>query len=456
MISIPLSEYNELKTLVVTLSDIAKKQEEENKRLQEQINLLRNGRKSNTSSTPPSHDIGRSNSKNLRIKTGRKSGGQHGHKGVTLEMKEEPDEVIDYKPDYCHNCGTDLQQVDSEITDRKQEVVIPPIQVQYLEHRSHTKKCPICGTCCIGCLPDHLKAPIQYGASVSAMAAYFSVYQYLPYKRMAGLFRDIFSMPISEGSIDNLLGRSAQKALSVYEIIRQKIQGSKVVGGDETGCAVGGKKGWFHTWQNDKLTFIAASLNRGYKTIETYFKDGFVKAVYVSDCWAAQLKTPALRHQLCIAHLLRELTNFEDALFCAWSKEMKQLLQDAIVLKKQLSIADYNATPLSVVQLETRLANLLQQDYTTCHRKVQAFIKRLIKNKESIFTFLYYHDVPPDNNGSERAIRNVKVKTKVSGQFRTEKGANRFAILRSVIDTTIKNSQNVFQALVALEHLVPT
>ena len=445
------------------MSDKVKKQEEENKnqreenkKLQEQINLLRNGRKSNTSSTPPSHDIGRSNSKNLRIKTGRKSGGQHGHKGTTLEMKEDPDEVIDYKPDYCSNCGTDLQQVDSEITDRKQEVVIPPIQVQYLEHRSHTKKCPICGACCIGYLPDHLKGPIQYGASVSAMAAYFSVYQYLPYKRMAKMFRDVFSVPISEGSIDNLLKHSAQKAFAVYDIIRLKITAGHVVGGDETGCAVGGKKGWFHVWQNNTLTFIAASLNRGYKTIETYFKDGFVKAVYVSDCWAAQLKVSALRHQLCIAHLLRELTNFEDALFCTWSKKMKQLLQEAIVLKKQLTMVDFNEPPPAVLQLQTKLEHLLQEDCTASHRKVRAFIRRLVKNKDSILTFLYYQDVPPDNNGSERAIRNVKVKTKVSGQFRTEKGANRFAILRSVIDTTIKNSQNVFQALVALEKLSPS
>jgi transposase len=429
---------------------------EENKKLREEINLLRNGRKSNTSSTPPSHDIGRSNSKNLRLKTGRKSGGQHGHKGATLEMKENPDEVIDYKPDYCSNCGADLQQVDSEVTERKQEVVIPPIQVQYLEHRSHTKACPCCGVSCIGHLPEHLKASIQYGASVAAIVAYFSVYQYLPYKRMAMMFQDIFRMPISEGSIDNLLARSAKKAASIYEVIRQQIQGSKVVGSDETGCAVGGKKGWFHAWQNNKLTFIVASLNRGYKTVETYFKDGFAKAIYVSDCWAAQLKVPAYRHQLCIVHLLRELTNFEDALFCTWSKKMKQLLQEAIVLKKQLSMTDYNEPPPTVTQLQSRLENLLQQDYTSCHRKVRAFIKRLIKNKEGIFTFLYYHDVPPDNNGSERAIRNVKVKTKVSGQFRTEKGANRFAILRSVIDTTIKNSQNIFQALVALENLTPS
>ena len=63
--------------------------------------------------------------------------------------------------------------------------------------------------------------------------------------------------------------------------------------------------------------------------------------------------------------------------------------------------------------------------------------------------------MPADNNGSERAVRNVKVKTKVSGQFRTEDGAQRFAVLRSVVDTTIKNGQSVIAALTALANLAP-
>jgi hypothetical protein len=57
--------------------------------------------------------------------------------------------------------------------------------------------------------------------------------------------------------------RNTQKALSVYGIIRQQIQGSNVVGSDETGCAISGKKGWVYTWQNNTLTVIAALLNRG-------------------------------------------------------------------------------------------------------------------------------------------------------------------------------------------------
>lgn len=423
--------------------------------LNEEIRLLRNGKSSGTSHTPPSHQIGRPNAKSLRVKTGRKSGGQPGHEGTTLQIKEVPDEIINYIPQYCNGCGKDLQQAVSILQLSRQEVVIPPIQARFVEHRCYSKVCTQCGKVCTDALPAHLIAPIQYGSSVGALVSYLSVYQYMPYHRMKILLKDLFCLPLGEGSIKNLLERMAQRALPFYNIIQQKIQQSEVVGGDETGASCGGKKGWFHTWQTTSLTFIVASLNRGYKTIEQYFPGGFPLSVYVSDCWAAQLKVKAFLHQLCTAHLLRELRNFEDALSCKWSIAMKQLLLDAIALKKQLTPQDYLQPPDSIMQMGERLTQLLQFDHSNCHTKVKAFIQRMIKNKNSILTFLHHAKVPPDNNGSERAIRNVKVKTKISGQFRSERGATRFAILRSVIDTTIKNTQNVFEALTLLTTLEP-
>lgn len=421
--------------------------------LKEEIRLLRNGKNSGTSHTPPSHQIGRPNAKSLRVKTDRKSGGQPGHEGSTLKIKEVPDETINYIPQYCNDCREDLQHAVSILEESRQEVIIPSIQALYVEHRSYSKVCTQCGKVCTAALPGHLNAPIQYSGSVGALVSYLSVYHYIPYHRMRVLLKDLFGLHISEGSIDNLLERTAQKALPFYNTIKQKIQQSQVVGSDETGTSIAGKKGWFHTWQTIGLTFIVASLNRGYKTIEKYFPDGFPLSVYVSDCWAAQLKVKAFLHQLCTAHLLRELRNFEEALYCKWSIEMKQLLQDAIALKKQLIPQDYLQTPAAVIQMEERLNQLLVSDHSAVHIKVQAFIKRMVKNKDSILTFLHHAKVPPDNNGSEQAIRNVKVKTKISGQFRSERGATRFAILRSVIDTTIKNAQNVFEPLSLLANL---
>lgn len=423
--------------------------------LQEEIRLLRNGKNSGTSNTPPSHQIGRSNTQNFRVKTNRKPGGQSGHEGSTLKIKEFPDKTIDHLPQYCPDCGFDLGEIAAIFKASKQEVIIPAVQPVYVEHRSYSKLCSHCGKVCTGGMPGHLKGPIQYGDSVSVLISYLSVYQHIPYNRITVLLKDLFGLPISEGTVDNLLKRTAQKALPFYDTIRERVQQSHVVGSDETGSRFEGRKGWFHVWQTSRLTFIVASMNRGYQTIKEYFADGFPSTVYVSDCWAAQLKVTALAHQLCIAHLLRELRNFEDALACQWSSAMKQLLQDAIVLKKQMQPHDYLAPAGAVITLEQRLTVLLQTDHRTSHKKVKAFARRLNKNRNSILTFLHQLKVPPDNNGSERAVRNVKVKTKISGLFRTEQGAKHFAIIRSVIDTTIKNTNNVFDALALLVNLQP-
>jgi len=257
-----------------------------------------------------------------------------------------------------------------------------PIEARYVAHRSHSKVCTHCSENCIAALPARLTAPIQYGGNIVAMVSYLSVYQHIPYRRIKTLLKDLFALDISEGSIDNMLEYTAQKAIPVYQ------------------------------------------------TIEQYFSNGFPTAVYVSDYWAAQLKVKAYLHQLCVAHLLRELRNFEVALGCAWSISMKVLLQDAIELKKQLTPTQYLKPTAAVIEIEQRLMLLLVTEQSAAHKKVKAFSKRLIKNKNSILTFLYHPKVPPDNNGSERAIRNVKIKTKVSGMFRSQRGATRFAIIR--------------------------
>lgn len=423
--------------------------------LQEQIELLKNGRKSNTSSTPPSQDIGRSNLKNSRVSSTLKPGAQLGHQGSTLEMKENPDKTIEYLPQYCNACGEQLDSKTATLVARKQEIVIPPIVPQYIEHKSYSCTCKKCGHETNSELPPHLKANIQYGADVVSLIGYFSVRHYLPYNRMAEMMGDVFNIPLSQGTVGNMLKSLAQKALPWYEEIKQRIVQSPVIGGDETGVKINGKKAWLFTFQTHILTFLTVSLSRGFDTIQSVFQNGFPISVYVTDCWAAQLKTFAKAHQLCIAHLMRELNNFIEALDCQWSLQMKQLLKQALELKVQLNSDDYLNGNVNVKLLETQLDILLQTELETKHTKVKAFIKRLNKNRNSILTFLHHPKVPPDNNGSERAIRTAKVKMKVSNQFKSLDGAQCFAILRSVIDTTIKNSQNVLKAFSLLAKLPP-
>lgn len=418
--------------------------------MQEEIQLLKNGRNSKTSSTPPSQDISRNYQKSLRKPSSRKSGGQPGHTGNTLLMSDKPDKVIEHRPDYCKQCGEKLAIEESILTSRKQEIALPPITAQYIEHQSYTCTCKKCDFATTSELPEHLKANIQYSPQISAWVAYLSVRQYMSYERIAELMKDCFNIPISEGTIDNMLKNLTEKAQPIYNIIQERVSQSPVVGGDETGLKINTKKGWLFTFQTPSLTFLSVSLSRGFSTILNLFKNGFPVSVYVTDCLAAQLKTPALLHQICLAHLLRELNNFIDVFHCQWAVQMKQLLQSAIQLKSELQPQDYSLANEKVKIISNNLNKLLHSDVSKEHKKVQAFVKRLNKNHDAILPFLYHPKVPPHNNASESAIRNAKVKMKVSNQFKTFEGAYRFSVLRSVIDTTIKNYQNVLDSLVNL------
>jgi transposase len=445
MITIKRSDYEQLLSQNEELRKLVQQ-------LREEIELLKNGHGSKTSSTPPSQDLSRSNSRSLRQSGARKPGGQKDHPGRTLSVSETPDSIVDHMPGVCGCCGCSLENVPAIAQTRRQVVDIPPVKPEYTEHRSFQKVCPDCGGVNRGVYPEEVKAPIQYGKNVKSMVAYLSVYQHLPYKRMTEFFESAYSLPVSQGSVDNILEEMSDKSKGAYEEIRKRISLSEVVGSDETGCRVNGKKHWIHVWQTKLLTFIVSYASRGYSVVEEYFPGGFLNSFYVSDCWASQLKVSALRHQLCIAHLLRELLNFEKSLNSQWSIDMKNLFRRALKLKKHMTCDDYKTAPAEVGELESELDGLLTVDATGFHAKKRAFIKRLIKHKDSIFTFLHHQNVPPDNNASERAVRNVKVKTKVSGQFRNPegKGAERFARIRSIVDTAIKNGQSVFGALECL------
>jgi transposase len=98
-------------------------------------------------------------------------------------------------------------------------------------------------------------------------------------------------------------------------------------------------------------------------------------------------------------------------------------------------------------QFEERLDILLKEPIKKKYPIALRLQNRLTKYRQHLFPFLYYHQVLPDNNGSERAIRNVKVKQKISGQFKSVTVAESFAILRSVIDTSIKNNLNPLHSL---------
>ena len=402
---------------------------------------------SHNSSMPPSSDLF-STQKSLRPVSIKPNGGQLGHKGTTLEMTLTPDKIIDLKSDFCNKCGQSLSQEIFILKAKRQVVEIPPIQPIYEEYRQFSCQCPNCKHDQTTDFPFGVNAPIQYGSSVEAHISYFSVYQYIPFGRLKSLFSQVFSLPLSEGTIGNVLERSAQKCQGFYSHIKTQIAQSKVVGSDETGTKVNGAKWWIWVWQNLLNTFIVASDNRGSKTIDDIWKNGLPNATIISDRWAAQLKIIARNHQICLAHLLRDLIFLEESEKHTFATEFKQLLLDVFELRKTIfkNKQPCQTNSNEAVLLEKRLNDLL---LITIEREnygqTATFQLSMIKHRNFLLPCIYDIDIPPDNNGSERAIRNIKVKQKVSGQFKT--GQNAFCVIRSVIDTLLKRQLQVLPYL---------
>jgi transposase len=369
--------------------------------LERELERYKTRKNSNNSSLPPSKDENRPpRTSSLREKSGRKPGGQPGHEGNTLEMTETPDEIIEHHSCFCPECGKDVSEL-----------------------------------------------PVKYGKSIETLIGYLSVRQYLPFKRLQEIMNDIFKVQISEGGLHLLMNRLASKGADAYEMIRQKVLQSQVIGTDETGVKINGKNHWFWTWQNNRATFIAPSTNRGTTTIIENMSGISGEAVLVHDCWKAHFQTPVKTHQLCTAHLERETKYLEERYRVAWPVRFRAMLREAHKLKKQFTPVDFYSPNHLCSLLEKELDNLLSETLDPKHKELIAFQKRITKYRDYVFTFLYHPNVPPDNNGSERAIRNVKVKQKISGQFKIFGAAENFAILRSIIDTAIKNNQNVVEAL---------
>lgn len=419
------------------------------KNLEAEVALLKNIKNSNNSHIPPSKDENRvKKNQSLREKTDKSVGGQSGHEGTTLKGSIEVDEVIKHSADFCSCCGNDLSTTAETFIASRQIIDVPPIMLKRIEHQIFKKQCS-CGHTMESSFPTYVANPVQYGPNAEALVGYLHTRQYLPYGRMQEFLKDVMGLPVSTGGIHNILQRMTKKAMPFYDKIKERIEQATCIGTDETGQNINGKKYWMWTWQNNKLTYILSSDNRGFKTIEQAFENGLPNAVLVHDRWACQFQTQAKAHQICIAHLLRDLNYINDLYGkkCNWVSNFKTLLQQAIQLKKELIPDDYYYPNVKRQILFDKLKQLLCYSIHEDYPKSKSLQKKLLAKQHCILYFLLQPNVPPDNNGSERSIRNVKVKQKISGQFKSNDSANMFAILRSIIDTTIKSGQNVLNAL---------
>lgn len=404
---------------------------------------------SHNSSVPPSQEslaakaIRRTQS--LRKKSNRKNGGQFGHPGSTLETSTSPDFIEEHKPHYCECCGVSLEGAESVCRGTSQVVDIPLPRPQVKEHRSfdvtcscgHINKCP---------LPKECSKRISYGNTIQALVAFLSHVQCVSFERICEILKEIFSLPISQGTVRNMLTKIGTKSKSVCEEIRRRIVESAVVGADETGQYVSRALQWAWIFQTDKLTYVYQDKSRGMEAIDKHFPSGLPYSVLVTDRHSSYFNMNVKSHQVCLAHLLRNIQYLTELdIKQDWSTRLSTLLKEAIHTRKTANFAS-----IPIYAIKDRLDRLLDESVTHLHEDFQKFKNGLYKCKDYLFTFLHNPDVPYDNNASERGIRKIKVKQKVSGCFRTEQGADTFMGIHSVAETAKKNGNSKYGAILAV------
>ena len=280
-------------------------------------------------------------------------------------------------------------------------------------------------------------------AKVKALVVYLSVVQFLPYGRIASFLREVFGLTPSEGSLVNWVNEAKRNAQPVIDKIKEYIKSSAVVGFDESGLYCNKRLDWAWIAQTVYYTLLFRADGRGSKVLADKFGDSLERMTAVTDRHSAYFALHFLNHQVCLAHLLRELQYLSELnTEQEWSGKVTNLFREAI--------HERNTNPNDVIDKVSwtrRLDNLLKQNIEGLGKKFITFRKGLVKCRDYSFNFLENPMIPFDNNGSERGIRKLKIKLKNSCTFRSDFGADAFFELHSIVETAKKHDKTPYNVM---------
>lgn len=372
-----------------------------------------------------------------------KRGPKVGHVGHARPFVP-PDRIVERRVEQCVNCGQDLQTTEQKLHSRHQQVELPEIRPIVTEVRCYATTCTQCGTTQHGTYPAGLEPSHRFGPQVEALIIYLREQHHISEERIEEILEDVFHIDTSQGGLDHTKQRALEVLTPAAETIQQELQQSAVIGSDETSARINGQRQWEWVFQTPTLSYYTIAPKREAKVIAQVLEQARPR-VWVSDLGAAQLKAPAESHQICLEHQRRDLAYVIESEHSRWAYEMQRLFRRARRLNQRRAELPLEILQHQVQSVEQVCDQLLAQTlHTPRAEKLQA---RYRKHRAHLFVFLYQADVPPDNNASERALRNSVVHRKVTGGFRSAWGAKLHAVAMTVMETAKKRKQNVLGVL---------
>lgn len=453
---------DELRKQIDQLNDLIKNLNETIKDLREQLN-----KNFGNSSKPPSSDGFKkpvNKNRSLRKKSGKKPGGQKGHNGSYLAVLSEPDHTKDHLHSDCTNCPHyEKCRAAAKVKETRYVIdAVVDVDITALNLLS-VPCCPKCGCEKTGSFPDSVKNHIQYGENLEALVVTMNTVGAVSVNRTHEILSGVFNIPISTGTINNMVSHCAKKVEPVYDEIGEKLKDSPIGHADGTGTSINGVTKWVHDFSNGSFTYLALHKKRGFEAIKDIGLLTDYKGVLVHDCWSPYWKLEGVIHQLCCAHLLRELNGVaENHPEQKWAPQFRELL---IKMKRskeraigQGKEAFRESTLKKYSECYDEIIKLAYEENPEPEKKpgkrgkqkrgkVHSLIDRLSKHKGEVCLFVNNFAVSFDNNQAERDIRSVKIKTKVSGFFKTEEGAKNYLKIMSFVSTARKLGRSAYEAI---------
>jgi transposase len=413
---------------------------------------------SGNSSKPPSTDGLKKPKHRNRKPSGKKSGGQPGHVGHTLEFSAAPDVVVEVSPDTCPDCGGLLESELHVMETRQVHDIPPPQKLQVTEYRRGFKICN-CGKLCFGEFPADVRGTVQYGPHICAEVVYLSAHHMISVARISELMHDFHGVRMTDATIHKMLTKGSDLLSGFIGHLREMLIVEPLLHFDETGLRVANTLHWLHSASTKHLTLQIVHAKRGNEAIDDMGVLAAFRGVAVHDRWASYMTFIYCVHAYCMAHILRELEFLHEVKRQMWAQEISSLL----IRAKKIAEAESPPTAkqvegityeyLSIVERELALHPLEPKPLGKRGRQKRTEARRMLDalkdDMPQMLRFLTDHGVPFDNNQAERDVRMAKVKMKVSGCFRTFAGAQTFATIRSYISTVKKHSRNVLTEMTA-------